>query len=105
MLRSLMVLIVLGLVPAACDASTEGKFGGELYEISCSGCHGSAGEGGIGPALAEAGAPALDLADEQIFGAIRVGPGAMPGNPGLTDAQIDSLVEYIRGLQRPLRDG
>lgn len=87
---------------AGCGRSTEGKFGPELYGISCAGCHGGRGEGAVlGPAI---GTPdsnaATGLRDDQIFGAIRVGPGSMPGNPYLTDAQIRSLVDYLRQLQQ-----
>ncbi len=89
------------LLLAGCGRTTRDKSGGELYEITCARCHGGRGEGGIGPAI---GTPdssaALDLDDDQIFGAIRVGPGSMPGNPSLTDEQITSLVEYLRELQR-----
>ena len=102
MQRLVLALAILGVVAAGCGASTTDKFGEELFEISCAKCHGSGAQGGtIGPAI---GTPdsraALDLSDEQIFGAIRVGPGAMPGNPSLTEAQITSLVEYLRSLQR-----
>lgn len=98
----LLLLLVLVFLSAGCGRSTEGKFGPELYEISCAGCHGDRGEGAVlGPAI---GTPdsnsAVDLTDEQIFGAIRVGPGSMPGNPNLTDEQIRSLVDYLRRLQR-----
>jgi mono/diheme cytochrome c family protein len=97
----LTVLVVCALAVSGCGRTTEGKTGSELYEISCAGCHGSVGEGNLlGPAI---GTPdsrsALVLNDQQIFGAIRVGPGSMPGNPLLTDAQIDSLVELLRALQ------
>lgn len=104
MRRTTTLLFVLAMLLAACGESTDGKFGPELYRIACSGCHGSAAGGAaIGPALAASDAPALDLTDEQIFGAIRVGPGAMPGHPRLTDAQIRSLVEFLRELQEPFR--
>ncbi len=99
-----LIAILVALVAVSCGESTEGKFGGELFEISCSGCHGSRGEGGtIARAIAGPGAPALDLRDDQIAGVIRVGPGAMPANSRLTDEQVDSLVEFLRSLQEPFR--
>lgn len=96
-----MLIVSLAVVLTGCGRSTEGKFGAELYEISCAGCHGDNGEGNVlGPAV---GTPdsnsALELEDDQIFGAIRVGPGSMPGNPFLTDEQITSLVALLRRLQ------
>ena len=100
--RRALLLAAFLLAISACGESTENKFGAELYEISCAGCHGSDARGAvIGPDLVSPDAPAAStLSDEQIFGAIRVGPGAMPGNPRLSDAQITSLVEYLRDLQR-----
>lgn len=93
---------MLALLLAGCGRTTQGKFGVELYDISCAECHGGRGEGGrLGPPV---GTPdsnaALDLSDDQIFGAIQVGPGSMPGNPFLTDAQITSLIELLREFQR-----
>ena len=94
--------MALCLLLVACGRSTEGRFGAELYEISCAGCHGDKGEGAVlGPAVGTPGSnSALELNDDQIFGAIRVGPGTMPGNPYLTAEQIASLVHYLRELQR-----
>jgi mono/diheme cytochrome c family protein len=102
MLRLTGLLIALALLTLACGDSTEGKFGGELYEISCSRCHGSSGGGGVGPAIAS-DPDTLALSDEQIAGVIRVGPGRMPSHSRFTDEQIDSLVIYIRQLQAPHR--
>ncbi len=79
-------------------AGSSGLMGQELYEQSCASCHGGLGGGGVGPAL-DAGSNAESLTDEQIAGAIEVGPGTMPGFGQLTDAQVDSLVEFIRSLQ------
>ena len=102
MLRLTGLLIALALFALACGDSTEGKFGEELYDISCARCHGSSGGGGVGPAIAS-DPDALALTDEQIAGVIRVGPGRMPSHSRLTGEQIDSLVAYIRQLQAPHR--
>jgi mono/diheme cytochrome c family protein len=98
---AVLVVALVALLAVSCGRSTEGKFGAELYDISCAGCHGDRGEGAVlGPPV---GTPdsnsALALSDDQIFGAIRVGPGSMPGNPYLTDEQITSLVDFLRRLQ------
>lgn len=92
-------MLVLLLAAAACGGSTEGLEGGELYEASCAHCHGSVGEGGVGPAVGPGSNTAVVLTDEQIVGVIRVGPGAMPGSPNLSDAQVQSLVDFLRELQ------
>ena len=95
-----MALLVAGavLVLAACGGSTEGLFGKALYDQSCASCHGSEGEGGSGPPVGP-GSNAVTLTDLQLDAVIRVGPGAMPGFPRLTDEQVESLVEYLRELQ------
>ena len=57
------------------------------------------GAGGIGPALGP-GSNAVALTDEQIIDVIRIGPGSMTAfGDRFTDAQFDSLVEYLRAEQ------
>lgn len=85
---------------AGCGGSTEGKFGQELYEQSCAGCHATDGSGGTGKPLG-ADSEVVDLTDDQIAGVIRVGPGSMPSFDRLTDEQVDSLVAYIREFPSP----
>lgn len=100
MRRARLLIPILALLAAGCGPSTEGKFGRELYEISCAGCHGASGEGDIGPAVGTSDSnAALALSDDQIAGSIEVGPGKMPGFGQLTAEQVDSLVEYLRSLQ------
>jgi ubiquinol-cytochrome c reductase cytochrome c subunit len=77
--------------------------GGELFRANCATCHRTAVRGG---ALAFAGrnAPALtNKSAALIAGAIRWGPGTMPSFPRrvLSDQQLDSVVEYVRFVQRP----
>jgi mono/diheme cytochrome c family protein len=98
--RPLGVFVLLCALAAACGNATEGKFGEELYRTACAGCHANDGGGGRGPAIGTPDANAATvLTDEQIRGVIRVGPGAMPAWSRLTDAQVDSLVVYLRQLQ------
>ena len=100
MSRALLILLVCSLLATSCGESAEGKFGADLFEVSCARCHGDTGEGSIGPAIGtgESNA-ATGLSDEQIFGAIRVGPGSMPGFARLSDEQVESLVGFLRELQ------
>jgi len=75
--------------------------GGELFRLQCAACHAWAGDGG---ALLRRAAPALHAATGvQVAEAIRVGPGQMPafGAAALTDHQVDSVVAYVRYLDRP----
>lgn len=93
------MLLTVGV--AGCGESLEGKFDGELFRAGCARCHNADGSGGIGPAIGTADSnAALNLTDDMIRGVIRVGPGRMPAFSQITDAQVDSLVSYLRELQR-----
>jgi ubiquinol-cytochrome c reductase cytochrome c subunit len=75
--------------------------GGQLFRLNCAACHAWAGDGG---ALLHREAPALHSATAtQIAEAVRVGPGQMPafGSAALTDAQLASVVTYVRYLDHP----
>ena len=97
MRRRLLAIGLVATVLAGCSGSTEGKFGGDLYATSCARCHAPDGAGGIGPPLGP-GSEASDLTDAQLRETVRVGPGTMPSFARLSDAQLDSLVEFIRSL-------
>lgn len=67
--------------------------GAQLYGQNCAGCHGGAGEGGFGPALAGN----KDLADadavvEQILG----GGGGMPAFDQLSEQEVAAVTSHIR---------
>lgn len=83
------------LAQGAATEST-GADGGALYAGECSSCHGGSGEGGgAGPELTGLG-PADGPAVES---AVRDGVGSMaPYGDGLTDEQIDAIVDYVVGL-------
>jgi mono/diheme cytochrome c family protein len=87
------------LFAAGCSGPGNDVFGADLYSSSCAHCHGSDLAGGIGPPLGP-GSNSATLTDEQIIDVIRVGPGAMTSfGDRFTDAQLESLVEYIRTEQ------
>jgi cbb3-type cytochrome c oxidase subunit III len=74
--------------------------GVEIFSQLCSHCHGSLGEGGIGPALNtdELKQPGMD---KQIFDAINNGTPSTPmiaWGKFLSADQIDQLVQFILGL-------
>ncbi len=102
----LVVVILLVVAVTACSDPLEGKLGEDLFQTGCARCHradlsGGADLGGEAPALGPGSNAATELTDEQIGDVIRVGPGAMPGfGRRLTDEQIDSLVAYLRTVQR-----
>jgi ubiquinol-cytochrome c reductase cytochrome c subunit len=75
--------------------------GGSLYQLQCASCHAWSGNGG---ALLHREAPPTHPATPlQVAEAVRTGPGNMPtfGRAALTDAQLQSLVRYVRYLDRP----
>lgn len=101
MLRPLLVAGAVALLLVGCGGSLEGKSGGGLYGVGCAACHGADLSGGIGPDIGPGSNADIGLSDQQLSGVIRVGPGSMPGyGRRLTEAQIDSLVVYMRLVQR-----
>ena len=75
--------------------------GGTLYRQQCAACHAWSGNGG---ALLHRAAPSTHPATAlQVAEAVRGGPGNMPrfGEAALTQAQLDSVVRYVRYLDKP----
>ncbi len=70
--------------------------GAELYDISCAGCHGFAGEGLFGIALTGSG-----LRESKIRSTIERGRerSGMPGFEGqFSDDQLEALVTFVAGI-------
>ena len=104
-----------GYQPRAVEGPTDPLvLGAEIYKSSgCSGCHGGAGEGGVGPKLSE-GETLLSFPDEQDHvdwvksgsqpkigqpynARGKVAAGGMPGFGGqLSDEEIEAVVLYER---------
>ena len=97
------------------ELSEAGARGQELYQQSgCAGCHGRAGEGGVGPVLAgiaDTERPLLDgttvLADQAYLVRSIMEPNAqlvdgyslrMPSND-LSRAEVDDIIAFIRELE------
>lgn len=100
MSRLLILVLVFAMATVACaGAPSADTLGADLYDVSCSRCHGRDLGGGIGPALDAGSNSAVALTDEQLSDVIRVGPGAMPAFGRLTDEQVASLVDYLRERQ------
>jgi mono/diheme cytochrome c family protein len=74
--------------------------GQRVYDQTCQSCHGAAGQGNRGPALATAHFAHGDE-DADLFHTIRAGIAGtqMPPFRGLSDQQIWQLVTYIRSVQ------
>jgi mono/diheme cytochrome c family protein len=76
-------------------ASRNGSSGPELYESACSTCHGAAGGGHVGPALA--GNPNLANDPYLISRIVMGGDGMPPFGEDLTSEQTTALANYLRG--------
>jgi mono/diheme cytochrome c family protein len=79
----------------------------ELYARHCASCHGRDGRAQGFKARAKGTRNLTDrewqerVSDERIFNAINNGKGRMPGfGKKLSEAEVDSLVKYVRGLRR-----
>ena len=74
--------------------------GAQPFQANCAACHGADGKGGDkGPSLASL--PGIvALSDGELIGIVRDGtPAGMPSFQRLGDAEISSLVHYLRTLQ------
>jgi len=93
-----VALAAIVTTAAAAGAQTSGKV---LFDAHCARCHNVGGTGGEGPNLA---VPVLRHApdDESLAAVMRGGiPNTeMPGNFMLGDAEVTSLVTYVRSLGR-----
>jgi mono/diheme cytochrome c family protein len=70
--------------------------GQQVYTRNCARCHGTAGQGGVGPRLADRVTGDFpDIADQEQF--IADGKGSMPGFADrLTPEQIEAVARYTR---------
>ena len=70
--------------------------GASIFSASCAVCHGSQGEGGVGPVLAGQVLTRFPDAADQIA-VVTNGRGGMPAfRNDLTDEEIAQVVEYTR---------
>ena len=82
--------------PAQQSGSGKPLTGADVYQMSCARCHGVNREG-------KSDAPKLDvvrmasLGDQPLRFTIQYGKGRMRGFGGLSQAQVDALVAYLRG--------
>jgi putative heme-binding domain-containing protein len=83
----------------AADTVAQGR---DIYNRSCTNCHGLDGAaGGRAPALA-AEREYLRTSEEEIFDAVRNGiPGSLMPAASLSDADIRKVVAYVRSLRAP----
>lgn len=69
--------------------------GAGLFAANCSGCHGPAGEGGVGPPLA-GGLSRFDSIDQVVTFVSTGVPGRMPGfETRLSPDEVNAIVEFV----------
>jgi mono/diheme cytochrome c family protein len=69
--------------------------GAEIFSLRCSSCHGSSGEGGVGPSFVGVTERIPDVVDHEAV--VRDGRAVMPAFAGvLSDAQIELVVRFER---------
>jgi len=88
-------------LPPEVAAGQTALTGAQIYADVCSRCHGTNGEGGLGPALADAEFQA-QYDDQALFDAINFGREATPmiaWGEILTSDQMEQLVRFIRSLE------
>lgn len=101
MMKKLLPIVVFALTaPLATPVQAgKGPDGAKLFAQRCAACHGAQGKGGVGVPLALH--DFLDsVSDDYLRKTIRLGrPGrVMPAFKQFSDAEVDAIVRYIRGL-------
>lgn len=95
-----IVFVLLTLVMGGCADRVAGKYGEDLYLVTCAHCHRGDLSGGIGPAIGPDSSAHRELSDDQIASVIEVGPGAMPAYARrLNPEQIESVIAFLRSVQ------
>jgi putative heme-binding domain-containing protein len=99
-----LVLFVCAAVPLAAQhvyTDDEIAEGGRLYEVSCSKCHGAAGNAITGIDLA-AGKFRKPMQDDQLAQVIRTGiPNSTMAPSNLSEAQVGTVIAYMRSMSKP----
>lgn len=91
------------------ELSSEAQIGQRIFEAACADCHGTnaAGQNGVAPPLVHITYEPNHHSDQAFLMAVRNGVrshhwnfGNMPAIDGLTNADVQAIVRYIRELQR-----
>lgn len=86
-------------------AETAGQQGAALYKSKCAMCHGAEGSGNtpIGKAMKLPDLRSSEVqkqSNAQLAAVISKGKGKMPASNGLSEAQINQLVAFVRNLAK-----
>lgn len=102
--RAGLTLLALGAIFLVGSSASAQEDAAGLYKLKCAACHGADGTGNtpVGKSMKIRDFHSPDVqkqTDEQLTDMISAGKGAMPSYKGkLTDAEIKSLVGYIRAM-------
>ena len=95
MIRLIFLAVLCGGIGLAADT------GQVLFATACAACHGTTGEGGRGPNIAD-GRLVRRLTDDEMFRSIQKGvPGTEMAAFPFPDDQIRELVAHLRSLNAP----
>ncbi len=93
--------------PGSTASAESATSAAELYSRHCASCHGKDGRAKGLKAKAKGARNLTDpdwqsrVSDERIFNSINNGKGKMPAfGKKLSEAEVDSLVQYVRGLKK-----
>jgi mono/diheme cytochrome c family protein len=108
-LKVLIALFAAFLLPASVVAAGTGdaKAGHQIYAAHCQMCHGAKGEGNANLAkmlhatIPNLGSKAVQsLSDAQMREVIEKGKAKMPPVHGLTAAEVDDVIAFVRTLAK-----
>lgn len=110
MKRLVSKIFAAAMITACCCVTclaADSAAGKAVYEKKCKMCHGAAGEGNPGMAKALnvtianlSSADVQKLSDADIKMVIAQGKGKMKPVAGLSDADVDNVIAYVRTLKK-----
>ncbi|QKI88775.1 c-type cytochrome [Thiomicrorhabdus xiamenensis] len=101
MKKTVIALAAAGLVSFGAAAQAGDAAAGQASYATCAGCHGGAGEGGVGPKLAGQNAADIVAKLQKYKAGEQVGPMTSmmaPMAAGLSDADMENIAAYVSGL-------
>ncbi len=101
MKNTIIALAAAGLVSFGAAAQAGDATAGQASYATCVGCHGAAGEGGVGPQLAGQAAADIIAKLNKYKAGEQVGPMTSmmaPMAAGLSDADIANIAAYTSSL-------
>jgi len=101
MKNTMIALATAGLLSFGATAQAGDAGAGQAAYATCAGCHGGAGEGGVGPKLAGQDPKRVVELLHKYKSGEQVGPMTSMMAPmamGLSDADMENIAAYVAGL-------